>query len=519
MKTILFSFCTILITSVIFAGPTIIQDNRITNIAATPVLGRGYSIATNTFQSTCLTGIKITEPSYDFTYTFNSLEKESDMSSIDTKSFSKEFRDQLKNKIFKDTGEEETQQDKTSKKSVKSEVKSETKLTSHHIFVIINLNSYYASVDESETKVSNSASQLLLNRDFPGFFSSCGSYYIRSIGRNAKFVSIFTYKTRSTKKDVTLETQIEEQIKGFGRRLEKSVKEGNGDGTKKNESEKNNEQDVKTINHASYEFRKNASSKQLTITVAAFGLGKNENATLISYDIDTFKAAIKDAFLSMQNPMTGKVSSMEVVPWVENTEFQNLIKLQEEVSVETEEEEKNISEDEKTLKKAVNERKLLLYEKKQILNQNAEFLAEIERADRNMMNIYYKAKMCKMSIDMNYKNNGILKPDFKDSIILNNRTGETMKLNTLDQMLTNEKIDGYLQREKQFMYGSAGVPGKSQEKGDGAAVCMKRIMSIGIFKVTYHEIKVCTDLVQKMANVEDEFVENYCMPTITRDER
>jgi len=58
----------------LIAGPTVIQDNRVTNLATTPVLGRGYSIATNTYQSTCLKDVVMTEPSYDFTYTFQLLD-------------------------------------------------------------------------------------------------------------------------------------------------------------------------------------------------------------------------------------------------------------------------------------------------------------------------------------------------------------------------------------------------------------------------------------------------------------
>lgn len=508
----------LVISGIVYSGPTVIQDNRITNIATTPVLGRGYSISTNTFQSTCLTGIKLTEPSYDFTYTFDSLEKESDLRYIDTKSFSSEFRNQLKNKVFSEVKTEESTEERTGTKTTTAAVTTETKTFSHHIFVVINLNSYYSSVDESNTKMSNTAAQLILNKDLPGFFSSCGSYYVRSIGRNAKFVSIFTYKTQAETTDARFETQLEEQIKGFGKKMEKTMNKGEGEEEATGEEgETTRERTVSTIDHASYEFRRNASSRQLTITVAAFGLGKNEKATLISYDIDTFKAAIKDAFLSMQNPRTGKVSSIEVVPWVENTEFQDLIKLHEDEPAAGIKPEKEAKGESGTEPLKTKKRKLLLYEKKQLLNQNAEFLAEIERADRNMMNIYYKAKICKQQIDINYKNQGSLKPEYRNSKILNNRTGETILLSKLDQVLTNERIDGFLKREKVFMYGSSGVPGATS--GGGAAVCMKKIMRSGIFRVSYREFKECNDLIEKMANAEDETVENYCMPILTRERK
>ena len=61
----------------VYAGPTLIKDSRVRDLTATPVLGRGYSISTNTFQSTCLKDVVITEPSYDFQYTFREYDKSS----------------------------------------------------------------------------------------------------------------------------------------------------------------------------------------------------------------------------------------------------------------------------------------------------------------------------------------------------------------------------------------------------------------------------------------------------------
>ena len=58
------------------AGPTAIRDDRVTDLAITPVLGRGYSIATSTYQSICLQNIVKTKPSYNFTYRFEQLQED-----------------------------------------------------------------------------------------------------------------------------------------------------------------------------------------------------------------------------------------------------------------------------------------------------------------------------------------------------------------------------------------------------------------------------------------------------------
>ena len=47
-------------------NPYVISDARARNIDATPVLGRGYSIMTNSFQSTCLLVDETTVPSFDY---------------------------------------------------------------------------------------------------------------------------------------------------------------------------------------------------------------------------------------------------------------------------------------------------------------------------------------------------------------------------------------------------------------------------------------------------------------------
>jgi len=475
------------------AGPTVITDNRIHDLTITPVLGRGYSISTNTFQSTCLSSISVTEPSYDFTYLFNSIVLEGEgsgelESKIDVTTFSESFRNELLRRIGMNEEDEKGMIEKYHK---------------HNIYVEINLNSYYASLDESSAKMSGSASKLLESSDILGFFSSCGSYYVRSIGRNAKFIAIFTYKTTSREPDPAFEEDLEAEINGFGKDIKEKITD-----------------DI--IGSAATalgamtarEFKKRAASRKLTINVAAFGLGKNESATLISYDIDTFKSAIADAFMSMQNPRTGKVSSIEVVPWVENTDFQVLIKLEEETEIVEEDDSEttsttNETDEKNTEKKDQKTRKLLMYEKKNILNQNAEFFAEIERMDRKMLNLYYKAKICRAYIDENWKSNGFLKMQYRDKHVLNNKVGDTHPLVKLDALLTAKKVDDLLEQEKTFLYGDS-------LSDQGSARCMKDIMSKGIFKISYRDIKSCDNVIKKTTDVENKVIENHCMPMLAR---
>ena len=48
------------------SAPYIISDDRVRNMDISPVLGRGYSIMTDSYQSTCLMVKDTTIPSYNF---------------------------------------------------------------------------------------------------------------------------------------------------------------------------------------------------------------------------------------------------------------------------------------------------------------------------------------------------------------------------------------------------------------------------------------------------------------------
>jgi hypothetical protein len=124
------------------AGPVIIRDNRVTDIGTTPVLGRGYTMSTNTFQSICLKDVKLTEPSYDFTYRFEEMKKQGEVSKSKTTD-KPEVSDPIINEGYRKYVETVT-----SKKG--ETVTREGKTYSRHRMVAtIDLDSYYASVDEA----------------------------------------------------------------------------------------------------------------------------------------------------------------------------------------------------------------------------------------------------------------------------------------------------------------------------------------------------------------------------------
>jgi hypothetical protein len=515
---------TFLSVTCIFASPTIIRDSRVSDTAVTPVLGRGYSIGTNTYQSTCMENVVITEPSYDFTYSFESMEdKVTTTTTTDTTgrrevsteegttskpqyssnyrwgsrtyTWSKDIRNVYKKMVskvgqFKESGEK--------------------KLYTHIVNVNIDLHSYYASVDESKSIMSENAAKLLTENDLAGFFSSCGPYYVRSIGRHAVFQSFFEYQTEDSKRDESFEGKLEEQIKGFRVAVYSYSRTSGGktDYSGEWEGRRVAYSDPAKQEELAETFNEEASKRRLTITTMAYGLGKDQKATLISYDIDTFKAAIKDAFLSMQNPRTGKVEQIEVVPWVENIAFQNVLNIKDEdeyVDVLDSEGKPVVGSDGKTV-----QRKLMLYEKKLLMNENAEFIIEIDRVDRNIMNMYYKAKLCRRNIDMNWKKREgkkftEIKPEYQNAFVQNKYDlSKTLPLKELDDIVSDARIKEILDTHNEFMYGTGG----------GASNCMREIMKRGIHKVSYREVEACQPVIENMGELQNDTIEHYCMPEL-----
>ena len=453
------------------AGPTVIRDIRIADTGLTPALGRGYSIGTNTFQSLCMKEVEITTPSYNFFYTFEQLERDGTRKSDTTVT---RVSSEQASGFFSIFGGKD---DSTTSETTNTQT--ETKTHSHRILVTLLVDTYYASVNEARSAMSDSARELLEKKDIPGFFDSCGIYYVRSLGRFSKFVSVFEYKSVDEKRDVIFERQLESKVKSWWLSDEKTTNES-----------------------TSGSNSSTSSSKELKITTAAWGVGKNDDASLISYDLETFKAAITEAFKSTQDPNVGLVSTMEVVPWVENTEFQQAIGLETKTVVQS-----NIQANEEGgVELARKNKEVPVYRRKRILNLNGEFIAELDRVARAKLNIYYKAKLCRDQIRLDYTDGSDLRGEFQNKRLLNNRTRERKPLQEVwTQTLSEDKIQELFDDYDKFLYGGG-------EYGGGSLECVEDLVRRGIFLERYQNIDSCKTIVTKLTAVQAKDADEYCMP-------
>ncbi len=65
LQSITFTFLALCVAYAV-GNPYVIADDRVRNLDVTPVLGRGYSIMTNSFQSTCLDVKETNIPSFNY---------------------------------------------------------------------------------------------------------------------------------------------------------------------------------------------------------------------------------------------------------------------------------------------------------------------------------------------------------------------------------------------------------------------------------------------------------------------
>ncbi len=467
------------------AGPTVIRDERVTDLSVTPVLGRGYSIATNTYQSACLKEVVITEPSYDFKFDFHEFTSKNVNDLVNTREDNPIVAKAwsfVTDQVTKVTGLDLTQRTDgpSSEKSTKQ---------THFIAAFINVSTYYASVDEAATPLSDNAAELLTEKDIPGFFASCGPYYVRGINRDALFVALFTLEATTKEEMKVVSTRVRDQLLGFN--LLGSVKESAG--TFKTKSSK------------------------MRILTRAWGLGKNEEASLIATNVEEFKQSVKAAFTAMQKPSTGRVSSVELVPWVENTDFQAKLKMRGQDKVDGVE--------------------VPLYEKKDIITFNGEFLAEMNRASRARLNRYYKARLCRNAISEKYWDDKMgIAFRYRGQRVKNHRTLEPgVTLEKLNRTLTDRLVQNlfdkdYMDFQKNnrkanymgcvrdllFTEPPPLTPGASPEER-AAAESQAQLQGKGLYLKRWTDHKVCRTLQKEFVPpVQPAYrmFENHCMPQL-----
>jgi len=277
---------------VTIGSPYTISDDRIRTLDITPVLGRGYSVGTNSYQSTCLMVDEVTTPSYNYDYKFTDFSDERYVENSLEGAVSASFGFWA---IKAQVGVSSMQNGKFTAKT-------------RMMVATMRIERYYSSVKEELSPLSEDALTLLDRQDYIGFFKSCGPNYVRSLRRAQELSTIFKFTSPSS-----------EESMEFGMALQIGTpKVGLGGGFS-----------------VGAKSKFNAIMSSLEITILGYGLGLNAegSSTLVSATLNEYEEVLKFAFTSftqMEGPNIGMVYGMEIVPWVDNTAFQVASKILEE---------------------------------------------------------------------------------------------------------------------------------------------------------------------------------------------
>jgi len=290
---------TMLLSSVIAAAfllpvtigsPYTISDDRVRSLDITPVLGRGYSVGTNSYQSTCLMVDEVTTPSYNYDYKFSDFSSE------------RHVENALEGAVSASFGFWKIKAEVSLSAMQNGKFNSKTRM----IVATMRIERYYSSVKEELSPLSEDALTLLDRQDYIGFFKSCGPNYVRSLRRAQELSTIFKFSSSSAEESMEFGMAIQISTPTVGAGFAVSAKS---------------------------KFQAITSSLEISILGYGLGLNAEGSSTLVSATLEEYEEVLKFAFKSFtqaDGPNIGMVYGMEIVPWVDNTAFQVASKILEE---------------------------------------------------------------------------------------------------------------------------------------------------------------------------------------------
>ncbi|MBF0313239.1 MAG: hypothetical protein HQK50_14320 [Oligoflexia bacterium] len=441
IKSITVGCLLIMSANSVYAGVMSITDSRLNDITVTPNVGRGYSPSTNTFQSVCMDNIEVMKGSSDLEYTYETIDK----SWLESKMQSRSY-DNAENKTALDMINNTLKRNGTNIISAVDDVKTGM------ILVTIRLKKYYSAMNESKSKISAFAENLLGGdkKDLISFFNSCGPYYVRSISRLSSYYAFLTFESKGATDTQNFKNLLERSTQGV---LVNSAGSSSSDDT----------------------FNRTADNKNLKIYISGIGLDSDALEKLLATDVATFREAIGHALASMKSSDVGRVIGIEIAPWTENLGFQNSI------GVILNDGDFSAL-DEPWLTKIYQE-------------QNAEFIAQVNRVRKFLMANYQRALSCKSELDLNWGDD-LAKIYFK---------------NLTDVKNENQRLGTTLRQN--LIIASDNLKKKHEELVYATKLCFKKIATTYAMSTQfYYQVPDCRKLEESLAAPSNVEVFNYCMP-------
>ncbi len=449
-------------------APKVIEDNRIENLNGFPTIGRGYSIYSNRLQSMCFEKIVKTRPTFDLDYELTVINDEF-FRNIHVSGKDRLSKANLTQFLKKYYSEKETSGNRTH--------------NLQNLLVNLEIKSYYYALDETSSRLSRSVRQLLERKQYVAFFNSCGHHYVRAVGSFSTYVALLQYRLSDEK----------ERDTEFKKNLEKGLFNFQG---KEKPGKK---------------FTDDAQYRGLRVYIKGVGLSKGNMVNLIPVDIEQFRQTIQDAVKLMQDPNSGVISSIEIVPWIENPELVTFIG-------------KDMKEGERQ------------FVRQQKLESNTGVIKEINRISTQQVEQFYKASMCRKHLYENYVDREsrqkyaswlglkteekkfttltelieqkVIKFDMNETKFYNqsNENNEELYI-SIDEFIrffAKNPPHGILRKNREFLYGTG-------SKDPGALDCIDKIYTTGLDKADYRRIPSCVKAMN-YNRLGTNFLDQYCMP-------
>lgn len=403
------------------ADSLVVRDTRLTTSGGTPALGRGYTPAISSLHGVCFDRMPTTTASYDLDYTFEELE-------VTARGPAAVKRAELKTYEI----------DEFLRGNMRARTYAQGAATRHIHYLLATLivDSYYASIDESLAELSRDGLKLLGAGDVHGFFTGCGTHYIRSLSRRSYFLTLFSYTASSSQRDRAFELRLEHQVRRFHAAPSPSEQ------------------------HAEQAFADQARSQDLRVVTRSIGLPSRKDANLLPLDLASYKQSVREAFKASQEPGAGRITAMEVVAWLSNPRVLVALDLG-----------------------AAGADPSTWIERKRILADNAEFYIELVGALQQMNTQVHRAEACRRELDQTVMRGGTIAPRYAGARAISHRTGARRPLAELVDALSDASID---RMRAMGLAWRDGPDGKS-----GAQACMKELERTALSGRYHNSIPSC----------------------------
>ena len=420
----------------------------------------------------CLKTVEKTKPSFDLKY---------DIEEVST-SYLKTLTASSKNRIKNSRMNSFIQ-----KYFKKAEREGETLYKLQNLIVKVEVNTYYYALDETKSPLSESARSLLEQKEYVTFFNSCGHHYVRSVGTFATYYALLQYRLKG-------KVTVDEDFKN---RLEKGLFNFHG-----------GENTQKNLKH-------DAEYRGLRVFVQGIGLSKGNMVNLIPVDISQFRRTIQDAVKLMQDPNSGLITQMEVVPWVENPELTAFM----------------VKRDKKTEHNDGGQQFIRMLR----LEANSGVISEINRISNYQIEQFHIATMCQNMLTRNYidKSNESLFKNYMGKVqekttvltltdllqqkvvsfdpdktifynhIAENEQSAYISLREFIKYFAKKPPQRFFDINRKYLYGS--------DSETGALTCINELYKQGLDKADYRTIPSCVNAM-KPINMDVSFLEQYCLP-------